>query len=94
MISLMTRPPMRRSVSLSCSACKKPSASRTLISVKSLMLRSPSVTARLVGLSRAPLQSGHGLSAMYSSIFWRTCSDSVSAKRRCRCLRMPWKLAV
>ena len=74
--------------------CRKPSASRTLISVKSLMLRSPSVTARLVGLSRAPLHSGHGLSAMYSSIFWRTCSDSVSAKRRCRCLRMPWKLAV
>ena len=69
-----------------------PSASRTLSSVNSWMLRSPTVTARLVGLSRAPLHSGHGRSAMYSSIFWRTCSDSVSVKRRCRCLMMPGKL--
>ena len=42
------------------------------------MLRSPTVTARLVGFSRAPSHSGHGRSVMYSSIrsFWY--AESVS----------------
>ena len=46
--------------------------------VSSAMLSPPTVTARLVGLSRSPLQAGHGLSAMYSSIrsFWY--AESVS----------------
>ena len=51
---------------------RTPSASRTLNSVNSWMLLPPTVTARLVGFSRAPWHSGHGRSAMYSSIFWRT----------------------
>ena len=38
----------------------------------------PTSTARDSGRSRAPLQSGHGRSVMYSSIFSLTNSDSVS----------------
>ncbi len=79
-------------MSLSESSPRNPSASRTLSSVKSWMLRSPTVTARLVGLSRAPWHSGHATLAMYSSILSRTCSDSVSVYLRCRCLTMPGKL--
>jgi hypothetical protein len=38
----------------------------------------PTVTASDSGRSRAPLQSGHGRSVMYSSIFSRDQSESVS----------------
>ncbi len=63
---------MRRSVSLSSRSSRKLIASRTLTPVNSWMLRSPTVTARLVGLRRAPRHSGQTRSLMYSSIFWRT----------------------
>ena len=38
----------------------------------------PTSTARDSGRSRAPLHSGHGRSVMYSSIFSRDQSESVS----------------
>ena len=38
----------------------------------------PTSTARDSGRSRAPLHAGHGTSDMYSSIFSRTNSESVS----------------
>ena len=38
----------------------------------------PTLTARDSGRSRAPLHSGHGRTDMYSSIFSRDQSESVS----------------
>ena len=42
------------------------------------MPRPPTFTARLSGRSRAPWHSGHGRTDMYSSIFSRDHSESVS----------------
>ncbi len=66
-------------MSVSESPARNSSAARTLSAVRSWMLSPPTVTARLLGLSRAPLHSAHTRSLMYSSIFWRTSSDSVSS---------------
>ena len=46
--------------------------------VNSLIPRPPTFTASDSGRSRAPLHSGHGRSVMYSSIFSRDQSESVS----------------
>ena len=46
--------------------------------VNSWMLGSPTVTASTSGLSRAPLQTGHGRNDMYSSIRSRCVELSVS----------------
>ena len=72
------RAPIARSVSDSSRPSTKSMARSTDSSVNCEMLRSLTVTARLVSLSRAPWQSGHGFSVMYSSIrsFWKL--ESVS----------------
>jgi hypothetical protein len=49
-----------------------------LITVTSWMLTPPKVTARISGLSRAPPHVLQGMTAMYSSSFSLTASDSLS----------------
>ena len=46
--------------------------------VNSWIASSPTLTARDSGRSREPLHSGHGRTDMYSSIFSRDQSESVS----------------
>jgi hypothetical protein len=46
--------------------------------VNSWIASSATLTARDSGRSRAPLHSGHGRTDMYSSIFSRDQSESVS----------------
>ncbi len=67
---------------LSCSENSRSriqSSARRADSAENSWIAVPSTsTARDSGRSRAPLQSGHGRSVMYSSIFSRAKSESVS----------------
>ena len=67
-----------RSVSDSSSPSSQSIARRADMRVNSLIPRPPTLTASDSGLSRAPLHSGQGRSVMYSSIFSRDQSESVS----------------
>jgi hypothetical protein len=67
-----------RSVSVRSSSSNQPIARFALMRVTSWMPRPPTRTASDSGRSRAPPQSGHGRIVMYSSIFSRMYSDSVS----------------
>ena len=62
---------MRAAIEDSTGVSRRPStneiAAATDIRAKLSMLMSPTVTASDVSLRRAPWQSGHGLSDMYSS---------------------------
>ena len=69
---------MCRSFSDSSSSPSHSSARRADSAVNSSIGVPPTSTARDSGRSRAPLQSGHGRSVMYSSIFSRATSESVS----------------
>ena len=62
----------------SSSASSHSSERCALRCVNSWIARSPTLTARDSGRSRAPLHSGHGRTDMYSSIFSRDQSESVS----------------
>ena len=65
-------------MSESCSPAIHSSERLALIAVSSWMRIPSTLTARDSGRSRAPLHSGHGRSVMYSSIFSRDQSESVS----------------
>ena len=65
------------------------SSSLTLMSQKSAMFKSPTVTARLVGFSRRPWQVGHSSLDMTWAISSLTHSLLVSRKRRSRLVTMP-----
>ena len=67
-----------RSVSDSSSCSSHSIERRADIFVNWWMPSPPTVTASDSGRSRAPLHSGHGRSVMYSSIFSRDQSESVS----------------
>ena len=69
---------MWRSVSVSSTSASQRSARRTDSAVNSWIAIPPTSTARDSGRSRAPLQAGHGTTAMNSSIFSRNSSESVS----------------
>ncbi len=69
---------MARSVSDMSSASNHSIARRADMLVSSWMLRPPTFTARLSGRRRAPRHSGQGRTDMYSSIFSRDTSESVS----------------
>ena len=69
---------MWRSVSVSCTSASQVSAARTLSRVNSWIGMPATSTARDSGRSRAPPQAGHGRMLMYSSIFSRENSESVS----------------
>ena len=69
---------MARSVSLRSSPSNHSIVRRADLAVSSCRPRPPTSTARLSGRSRAPLHSGHGRTDMYSSIFSREKSESVS----------------
>ena len=69
---------MWRSVSVSWTSSSHSSARRTDSAENWWMAMPPTSTDRDSGRSRAPLQAGHGTSDMYSSIFSRTASLSVS----------------
>ncbi len=69
---------MWRSVSVRSTSSSQRSAPRTLSPVSSWSAIPPTSTARDSGRSRAPLQAGHGRTLMYSSIFSRENSESVS----------------
>ena len=77
-ISRSTSRAMRWSCSDSSSCSTHSSARRADSAVNSWIAVPEISTARDSGRSRAPLQSGHGRSVMYSSIFSRASSDSVS----------------
>ena len=77
-ISFTIRAPISSSVAVSSSPSRKRSAAATESWVNSWMFRSPTVTASTSGLSRAPLQTGHGRNDMYSSIRSRWVELSVS----------------
>ena len=69
---------------ISCSVWVRSSESRNSSArviesrVNSWMFLPPTVTASTSGLSRAPLQTGHGRNDMYSSIRSRCVDESVS----------------
>ncbi len=69
---------MWRSVCESRRSSSHPSARLTLSAENSWIAMPPTSTARDSGRSRAPLHAGHGTIDMYSSIFSRCSSDSVS----------------
>ena len=69
---------MWRSVSVSSTSSSQTSARRTEMAQNSWIAMPPTSTARDSGRRRAPLHTGHGTSDMYSSIFSRTPSESVS----------------
>ena len=69
---------MWRSVSVSCTSSSHPSAPRTDSAVKWWIGMPATSTARDSGRSRAPPHAGHGRTLMYSSIFSRENSLSVS----------------
>ena len=67
-----------RSVSDSSSSSTQSIERRADMRVNSSMPSPPTLTASDSGRSRAPWHSGHGRSVMYSSIFSRDHSESVS----------------
>ncbi len=69
---------MWRSVSLSSTFSSQASAPRAESAQNSLIGVPETSTDSDSGRSRAPLQSGHGRTLMYSSIFSRASSESVS----------------
>ena len=77
-ISRSTSRAIRRSWSESSRSRTHSSARRADSAVKWWIAVSPISTARDSGRSRAPLHSGHGRRVMYSSIFSRAQSESVS----------------
>ncbi len=77
-ISRSTSRAIRRSCSENSRSRIHSSARRAGSAVNSWIAVPSTSTARDSGRSRAPLQSGHGRSVMYSSIFSREKSESVS----------------
>ncbi len=69
---------MWRSVSVSFTSSSQRSAATTDSFTNSWIPRPPTSTARDSGRSRDPLHAGHGRTLMYSSIFSRENSESVS----------------
>ena len=78
-ISFTIRAPISSSVDVRPSESRNASEPLTDSFVNSWMFFSPTVTASTSGLSRAPLQTGHGRNDMYSSI--RSRCDELSVSR-------------
>ncbi len=75
--------------SVNCSFANQSWAPVIERSQTSMIDRSATVTARYSGLSRFPLQTGHGRGVISRSISARMNSDSVSRWRRSRFGMMP-----